>query len=106
MAFNITTWSKRGRDFGRGDPPPRGSLEYVAVGDMWQPLPSKPQDPAARATPARPARPAASSASPTGLDPWLVALGGAACLGISFLLRRRPKQVAVPDAYPEEKTCR
>jgi hypothetical protein len=35
MAFNITSWSQEGRDFGRGAPPPKGSLEYIAVGSMW-----------------------------------------------------------------------
>jgi hypothetical protein len=39
MGFNITSWSKSGRDFGRGAPPPRGSLEYIAVGSMWTPDP-------------------------------------------------------------------
>ena len=37
MAFNITSWGKGGRDFGRGAPPPPGSIEYIAVGDMWDP---------------------------------------------------------------------
>lgn len=32
MAFNITSWSKRGRNFGRGAPPPPGSVEYAGVG--------------------------------------------------------------------------
>jgi hypothetical protein len=40
MSFNITSWSKRDRDFGRGTPPPRGSIEYAGVGDMWEPEPS------------------------------------------------------------------
>jgi hypothetical protein len=35
MAFNLTSWGKKGRGFGRGSPPPRGSLEYIAVGDKW-----------------------------------------------------------------------
>jgi hypothetical protein len=39
MAFNITSWGRSGRGFGRGDPPPRGSIEWIAVGDMWEPAP-------------------------------------------------------------------
>ena len=39
MAFNITSWNKKGRNFGRGSSPPRGSIEWVAVGDMWQAAP-------------------------------------------------------------------
>jgi hypothetical protein len=35
MAFNISSWSNRGRNFGRGSSPPRGSIEWIAVGDMW-----------------------------------------------------------------------
>jgi hypothetical protein len=40
MAFNITSWGRRGRNYGRGEPPPRGSIEWIAVGDMWEPDPS------------------------------------------------------------------
>ena len=114
MAFNITTWGKKGRDFGRGEPPPRGSIEYVGVGDMFMPAPP-PR--AAAATPRAPSPPRPSSpvpraavASPsprggTGATPYLLALGGAACLGISYLVHRRPKAVvvAVPDACREEE---
>lgn len=39
MAFNLTSWSRTGRDYARGEPPPRGSIEWVAVGDMWDPIP-------------------------------------------------------------------
>jgi len=39
MAFNLSSWSRSGRDFGRGSPPPRGSIEWVAVGDMFYPEP-------------------------------------------------------------------
>jgi len=42
MAFNITSWGKKGRNYGRGAPPPRGSIEYIAVGDMWQAEPPRP----------------------------------------------------------------
>ena len=35
MAFNITRFKKMGRDWARGAPPPRGSIEYVGVGDMF-----------------------------------------------------------------------
>jgi hypothetical protein len=37
MAFNLTSWSRTGRDFGRGSPPPRGSIEWVGVTDMFYP---------------------------------------------------------------------
>ncbi len=43
MAFNLTNWGKRGRGFGRGSPPPRGSLEYIAVGDKWMREPPRSQ---------------------------------------------------------------
>jgi hypothetical protein len=36
MAFNITSWGKSSRDFARGAPPPPGSFEWAAVGDVWQ----------------------------------------------------------------------
>jgi hypothetical protein len=39
MAFNLSSWCRRGRDYGRGSPPPRGSIEWVAVGDMFYPEP-------------------------------------------------------------------
>ena len=42
MAFNISSWGRKGRDFGRGAPPPKGSIEWIAVGDMWQPEPPRP----------------------------------------------------------------
>lgn len=35
MGFNITSWGHGNRNFGRGAPPPRGSIEYIAVGNMW-----------------------------------------------------------------------
>ena len=37
MGFNVTRLKQTGRGWGRGDPPPRGSIEYVAVGDMFEP---------------------------------------------------------------------
>lgn len=43
MGFNITSWGQRGRRWGRGSSPPRGSIEWIAVGDMWEPTP--PGDP-------------------------------------------------------------
>jgi phage FluMu protein gp41 len=54
MAFNITSWGKKGRNFGRGSSPPRGSIEWIAVGDMWQAAP-----------PARPSRSGFSVGSAT-----------------------------------------
>lgn len=111
MAFNITSWSRRGRDFARGEPPPRGSIEYVGVGDMWQaaPPPRRAPAPAPIPRPISPppkptvSAPAARASSPV---PYLV-LGGAAYLGISYLryrLRRPPSAaaVAVPDAHQED----
>ena len=44
MGFNITRFKKMGRDWARGSPPPRGSIEYVGVGDMFM------EEPPARAT--------------------------------------------------------
>ena len=35
MAFNVTRLKKMGRDWARGSPPPRGSIEYAGVGDMF-----------------------------------------------------------------------
>jgi hypothetical protein len=117
MAFNITTWSRKGRDYGRGSPPPRGSIEYAGVGDMFMPRPPAPraprtaqgagrQPPAPPASPARstPTVPAAPAARRSSATPWYLALGGVAYLGLTYLLHRQPKQttVAVPDAYTEE----
>ena len=42
MAFNITRFKRMGRDWARGTPPPRGSIEYVGVGDMFMEEPPKP----------------------------------------------------------------
>jgi len=39
MGFNLTSFKTSGRGWGRGSPPPRGSIEWVAVGDMWEPGP-------------------------------------------------------------------
>lgn len=39
MGFNLTRFKTMGRGWGRGSPPPRGSIEWVAVGDMWEPGP-------------------------------------------------------------------
>jgi hypothetical protein len=39
MGFNITSWGQRGRGWGRGSSPPRGSIEWIAVGDMYDPTP-------------------------------------------------------------------
>lgn len=35
MGFSLFRLRKSGRDWSRGDPPPRGSIEYVGVGDMF-----------------------------------------------------------------------
>ena len=40
MGFNVTRFKTMGRDWARGSPPPRGSIEYVGVGDMFMPEPS------------------------------------------------------------------
>ena len=42
MGFNVTRFKKMGRDWARGEPPPRGSIEYVGVGDMFMEEPPKP----------------------------------------------------------------
>lgn len=109
MAFNITSWSKTGRDYGRGEPPPRGSIEYVGVGDMFQPAPPARPAPKAAAAPVAPPRPAPPPASPPPRKPLsgtiLLAAGGAAYLGLRYLVTRpRPATpaVAVPDALEEE----
>lgn len=39
MGFNVTSWGQKGRSWGRGSSPPRGSIEWIAVGDMWDPNP-------------------------------------------------------------------
>lgn len=39
MGFNVTRFKTMGRDWARGSPPPRGSIEYVGVGDMFMPAP-------------------------------------------------------------------
>lgn len=39
MGFSALRWRQAGRDWSRGSPPPRGSIEYVAVGDMFEPGP-------------------------------------------------------------------
>lgn len=112
MAFNITSWSRRGRDFARGAPPPRGSIEYVAVGDMWMPEPPRRGPAPARAAAPSPSRAPAAAPPAPGIPckksnvPWLLALGGAAYLGISYLACRilqRPTAVAVPDAVADDE---
>ena len=42
MGFNVTRFKKMGRDWARGEPPPRGSIEYVGVGDMFMEEPPRP----------------------------------------------------------------
>jgi hypothetical protein len=39
MGYNIPLFRQMGRGWGRGDPPPRGSYEWVGVADMWEPGP-------------------------------------------------------------------
>jgi hypothetical protein len=41
MGFNVTRFKKMGRDWARGEPPPRGSIEYVGVGDMFMEEPPR-----------------------------------------------------------------
>lgn len=36
MGFSLFRLRQSGRDWSRGDPPPRGSIEYVGVGDMFE----------------------------------------------------------------------
>ena len=106
MAFNITSWGSKGRNFGRGAPPPRGSIEYVAVGDMWQAEPPRRSE---AATVAANKTPDATPPTPTDKKPSNVPLylaaAGVGYLGIAWLMRkvtRRKTTVAVPDAYREE----
>jgi hypothetical protein len=42
VGFNVTRFKKMGRDWARGEPPPRGHIEYVGVGDMFMEEPPKP----------------------------------------------------------------
>lgn len=100
MAFNITSWGRGGRDFSRGEPPPRGSIEYAGVPDMFL------AGPPARAAggPAAVPRGPAPARGRSIAGPALAVLGGAVLLGgISRLLRRpRRTTVAVPDALQDE----
>jgi hypothetical protein len=111
MAFNLTSLSKTRRNFARGEPPPRGSLEYVGVGDMFAPSPPRPAPaaPPPRAAAPAPAAPAPAAPQPAGVGRLVAA--GLACAGVALaatlLTRRRDEddqkpRVAVPDAYPEE----
>ena len=107
MSFNILSWCQKGRDFGRGSPPPRGSIEYVAVGDMWDPEP--PRSPAPfRPSPRPPDRaPAASPAQPpqprSRVDVTkILVLAGIGYLGLRWVTGKtdQPGRVRVPDAVP------
>jgi hypothetical protein len=109
MAFNLTSLSQKGRNFARGEPPPRGSVEYAGVGDMFVPASPKPTAPPPRAAAPTPAAPAHEAPRPASVSRLVVA--GLACAGVALaatlLTRRRGEdeqkpRVAVPDAYPEE----
>ena len=111
MAFNLTSLSKTGRNFARGEPPPRGSVEYAGVGDMFAPAPPRPAPaaPPPRAAAPAPAAPAPEAPRPAPVGRLVVA--GLACAGVALaatlLTRRRGEdgekpRVAVPDAYPKE----
>ena len=41
MGFNIPLFKTMGRGWGRGSPPPRGSIEWAGVADMWEPDPPR-----------------------------------------------------------------
>ena len=41
MGFNIPLFKTMGRGWGRGSPPPRGSIEWAGVADMWEPEPPR-----------------------------------------------------------------
>ena len=41
MGFNIPLFKTMGRSWGRGSPPPRGSIEWAGVADMWEPEPPR-----------------------------------------------------------------
>lgn len=42
MGFSLLRWKKSGRDWSRGEPPPRGSVEYCGVPEVFQPAPPPP----------------------------------------------------------------
>lgn len=86
MAFNVTSWSKRGRDFGRGAPPPPGSVEYAGVGGR---LFYGGRDPAppARVQGVAATLPSAAS-SPRLPSAAHLAVAGAAVAGAAFLASR------------------
>ncbi len=41
MGFSLFRWKNSGRDWSRGEPPPRGSVEYCGVPDAFQPPPKQ-----------------------------------------------------------------
>lgn len=41
MGFSLFRWRNSGRDWSRGEPPPRGSVEYCGVPDAFQPPPKQ-----------------------------------------------------------------
>jgi hypothetical protein len=42
VGFSLLRWKKSGRDWSRGEPPPRGSVEYCGVPELFQPAPPAP----------------------------------------------------------------
>lgn len=88
MAFDITSWRRRGRNFGRGTPPPPGSVEYAGVGG-----------PLFYGRPAAP--PSAPSPAPAGERPKLPGLAVVTALGAASLLAANlASRLRLPE--PEE----
>jgi hypothetical protein len=110
MGFSLLRWKKSGRDWSRGEPPPRGSVEYCGVPEVFQPAPraassagakspptppapapAKPLEPSPRASSTPPANPPKPEGRP-GLA-WLLGAAGVTYLGARWLeYRARPPE--------------
>jgi len=113
VAFNITSWSKKGRNFARGEPPPPGSVEYAGVGDMAMPRPARSTSPP-RGAPASVAPAPAAEVDHQNSILRAVAVGATVIGGailVSHLACREDEPedgncmpiVLVPDDLPEEE---
>lgn len=103
MGFSLLQWKESGRDWSRGEPPPRGSVEYAGLPDVFQPPPRAsssgnvppPPRPAAPPPPPtpRPAPPPEAATPKSGRGSgvaWLLGAAGAAYLASRLLDRRSP----------------
>lgn len=116
MGFSLLRWRNSGRSWSRGEPPPRGSVEYCGVPEVFQPppraasssgagvpTPTAAKPPAPTPAAARPPAPTPTAArspapTPTPTDPpgtgggsgvlWLLGAAGAAYLGARWLESR------------------